>query len=131
MIGARMTRFLWIVLAGAAGTGARYGVNLFAARSLGVNLPWGTFIVNVVGCFLMSIVAHAAARAVISEDVRLTLATGFMGGLTTYSAFNWETMGLTQHRNLALGLLNAGGTLASCLVAGVLGLALARSLFGS
>ena len=126
-----MTRFLWVCLAGACGTGVRYGVGLFAARAFGVTYPWGTFIVNVVGCFLMSIVAYAGIKAAISDELRLVLATGFMGGLTTYSAFNWETLVLAQHRNLAMALVNASTTLAACLVAGLLGLALARTLFGA
>lgn len=126
-----LARLLWVMLAGAVGTGVRYGVNALAMRTLGAAWPWGTFFVNVGGCFLMSIVAYAATRAVITDDVRLVLATGFMGGLTTYSAFNAETIALVQHRSLALGLLNVGGTVAACLVAGLLGLGLARALLGA
>ena len=126
-----MTRFLWVCLAGALGTGARYGVNLLTTRALGVTWPWATFFVNVAGCFLMSIVAYAGIKAAISDDLRLTLATGFMGGLTTYSAFNWETIVLFQHRNLAMAMANVGVTLAACMAAGLLGLWLARTLFGA
>jgi CrcB protein len=126
-----MARFLWVCLAGAAGTGVRYLVSLLAVKLLGVSFPWGTLAVNVIGCFLMSLVVYAGMRSVISADLRLTLATGFMGGLTTYSAFNWETMVLVQQRNLGAGLLNFGATVAACLLAGLLGLALAKSLFGT
>lgn len=126
-----MARFLWVCLAGATGTGVRYLVALFAARVLGITFPWGTLMVNVVGCFLMSIVAYAGAKMVISPDLRLTLATGFMGGLTTYSAFNWETLVLVKDRTLAMGLLNVGATLGGCMAAGLLGFVLARALFGA
>lgn len=126
-----MARFLWVCLAGAAGTGVRYLVSLLAVKLLGVGFPWGTLAVNVVGCFLMSVVVHAGLRSAISPDLRLTLATGFMGGLTTYSAFNWETMVLVQQRSLGAGLLNFGATVLACLAAGLLGLALARSVFGT
>jgi CrcB protein len=126
-----VTRLLWVMLAGAVGTGTRYGVGLVAFKALGPAWPWGTFVVNVAGCFLMSIVGYCAARAVITEDTRVVLATGFMGGLTTYSAFNAETLALADSRSLVAGALNVGGTLAACLVAGLLGLALARALFGA
>ena len=87
-----MVRFFWVCLAGALGTGVRYLVTLAAVRSFGVGFPWGTLAVNLVGCFFMSLVAYAGARAVISPDTRVVLATGFLGGLTTYSAFNWESL---------------------------------------
>ena len=125
-----MTRLFWVCLAGGVGTGVRYGVAQLAVRWLGVGWPWGTFFVNVVGCFLMSIVAYAGLRAAISDDLRLTLATGFLGGLTTYSAFNWETLVLVHGRGLGAGLANLGGTLGACAIAGVLGLVVARAVLG-
>jgi CrcB protein len=123
-----MVQLLRVCFAGAIGTGARYLVGLLAARVLGTGFPWGTLIVNVVGCFLMSIVAYAGAK-VLSPDVRVTLATGFLGGLTTYSAFNWDTMLLAQH-GLGLALVNLGATLVACFASGALGLALAHAMVG-
>lgn len=126
-----MARLFWVCLAGGVGTGLRYLVGLAAGRTLGTTFPWGTLIVNVGGCFLMSFVAYAGAKMVISPNLRLTLATGFMGGLTTYSAFNWETLDLLGNRAVGVGLLNMGVTLVGCMVAGVIGLALARAMLGS
>jgi CrcB protein len=111
------------------GTGVRYLVWLLAGRLLGTEFPWGTLIVNVIGCFLMSIVAYAGAKAVLSPDLRLTLATGFLGGLTTYSAFNWDTLALVQS-GPGLGLINLAATLVGCLASGALGLALAHAMIG-
>jgi fluoride exporter len=125
-----MARLMWVCLAGAIGTGIRYLVGLGAARVLGATFPWGTLAVNVIGCFLMSIVAYAGARVVISPDARLILATGFMGGLTTYSAFNWETLAFVRQGAWGMGLISAGVTLFGCMAAGVLGLALARGMLG-
>jgi fluoride exporter len=125
-----MTRFLWVCLAGAVGTGVRYLVGITASRAFGASFPWGTLAVNVAGCLLMSVVAYAGARLVISPDTRITLATGFMGGLTTYSAFNWETLALIRSGAWGMGLLNLGLTLTACAAAGVLGLALARVMLG-
>jgi CrcB protein len=126
-----MARLLWVFVAGGAGSGVRYLVWLAAGRVLGTAYPWGTLIVNVVGCFLMSIVAYAGAKAAISPDLRLTLATGFLGGLTTYSSFNWDTMSLVQSGPAALGVVNFGVTVVGCLAAGMAGLAVARALIGA
>lgn len=125
-----MNRILLIVLAGALGTMARYLVGVWAGRTLGASFPYGTFIVNVVGCFLIAIIAYAASLEVISPALRLTLATGFCGGLTTYSSFNLETTQLLQSRAFYVGCLNVGVTLFACFAAGLLGLALARRVFG-
>ena len=127
-----MERFLWICVAGALGTGARYLVTLGAAKAFGVGFPWGTLIVNVVGCFFISVVLVCSVeKLVIGENVRLALATGFLGGLTTYSAFNFESTELLQNRAWKLFALNVGLTTLGCFVAGLAGLAIARRLFGT
>ena len=126
-----MALLLRVCLAGAIGTGIRYLVGLAAIRLFGATFPWGTLAVNVVGCFLMSIVAYAAAKVAISSDTRLIMGAGFMGGLTTYSAFNWETLAFARDGAWGIGLLNVAVTLGGCLAAGMLGLALARVWLGS
>ena len=126
-----MKQFLWICLAGAAGTGCRRLAGIYAPRLLGASFPWATLIVNVVGCFLISLVAHVAMKKLYSDDLRLTLMTGFMGGLTTYSSFNFETTNLFfKEQALLLGGLNVVLTLALCFGAGLLGLVAGRWLVG-
>ena len=78
-----MERFLWICLAGAAGTGARYLVALWAAQRFGSSFPYGTLIVNLVGCFGLAAVMHAALTLSWSPTLRSAIAIGFIGGLTT------------------------------------------------
>ena len=63
-------------------------------------------------------------------NLRLGLTTGFLGGLTTYSAFNYETSRLLDQSAYRLVLVNVGATLVGCFVLGLLGLALARRLVG-
>ena len=63
-----MERFLWICLAGAAGTGARYLIALWAAQRFGSSFPFGTLIVNLVGCFAIAAVMHAAVHALLVSD---------------------------------------------------------------
>ena len=126
-----MTRVLLIGLAGALGTLTRYGVGVWAGRALGAAFPWGTFFVNVGGCFLIALVSQLAlSTTLVSPTMKLTLTTGFMGGLTTYSSFNYETTSLLRERAWAAGLANIGLTLVACFVAGLLGLALGRRLAG-
>jgi CrcB protein len=127
-----MIRVLLIAVAGALGTLTRYGVGLWAGRTFGTAFPYGTLIVNVVGCFLIAVVAEVAlSTTYISPTLRVTLTTGFIGGLTTYSSFNLETTVLLRERGLAGGLSNLAITLASCFVAGLLGIAFAKRLVAS
>jgi CrcB protein len=124
-------RLLSISAAGAAGTAVRYLVSLWAGRTFGTSLPYGTLLVNLVGCFLIAAIAHIAlVSEAISPTLRLTLTTGFIGGLTTYSSFNLETTQLFQARAWYSGFLNLGVTVIGCFAAGLLGLFLARRLFG-
>ncbi len=126
-----MTRALLIALAGALGTLSRYGIGLWAGRTLGTSFPYGTLIVNVVGCFLIAAITHVAISTdLISPTTRLALTTGFMGGLTTYSSFNLETTTFLQNRAWYSALLNFGLTTVACFVAGLLGFVVARRVFG-
>jgi CrcB protein len=126
-----MTRVWLIGLAGALGTLTRYGVGLWAGKSLGTSFPFGTLIVNVVGCFLIAAITHVAlSTELISPTLRLTLTTGFMGGLTTYSSFNLETTRFFQSRDWYPGFVNFGVTTVGCFLAGLLGFAVARRVFG-
>lgn len=126
-----MARFFFICLAGALGTGTRYLVGLGAGRMLGTSFPFGTLIVNVLGCFFIAGVTQVALTTeLISPTLRLTLTTGFMGGLTTYSSFNLETTKLVQDRAFYAAAINFGATVFGCFLAGLLGLAVARRVFG-
>jgi CrcB protein len=86
-----MIKLFWICPAGALGTGVRYLVGLWADERLGSTIPYGTLLVNVVGCFLMAVVMRVSLRTLaISPAMRLTATTGFTGGLSTYSSFNHD-----------------------------------------
>ncbi|HTQ08304.1 MAG TPA: fluoride efflux transporter CrcB [Polyangiaceae bacterium] len=120
-----MERFFWICFAGALGTAVRYLVSLWAAQRLGTNFPYGTLIVNVTGCFLIALVMSVALRVpAFPTNLRFALTTGFMGGLTTYSSFNYETTRLLQEGSPRLALVNYGVTGLCCFAAGVCGLLL-------
>jgi CrcB protein len=116
-------QFLWICLGGALGTGSRHLVGLWAAKTLGTTFPHGTLIVNVVGSFLLSVVMTLSIDSgAIPLPVRLFLTTGVMGGFTTYSSFNYETIALFQSGAWGAAASNVLITLLACAASGLLGL---------
>jgi fluoride exporter len=123
-------RFLWICLAGAAGTGVRYLIAFWAAQRLGATFPFGTLIVNVAGCFAIAFVMYAALTLSWSTTVRSAIAIGFIGGLTTYSSFNYETTQLIDAGASRVAALYAVATIAGAFAAGWLGMICARVLVG-
>jgi fluoride exporter len=125
-----MERFLWICLAGAIGTGARYLIALWAAQRLGSVFPHGTLIVNLIGCFAIAALMHAALTLGWPATTRAAVTIGFIGGLTTYSSFNYETMRLFEEGALATAAANVAVTLVGGFAAGWLGLIAARELLG-
>lgn len=124
-----MIRFLIVCGAGALGSGLRYLVSLAMGDSEPGAFPWGTFVVNVVGSFLIALILELALRIPsISANVRVGIATGFVGGLTTYSAFNFQSTALVLNGETLRGIANVAMTLVACTVAGLLGLAVARAI---
>lgn len=121
-----LSRLLLICLAGALGTGTRYLIGTWASERFGSAFPYGTLLVNVVGCFLIGAVLETALSAGFSATLRLTLTTGFLGGLTTYSAFAAETVNLARGGARNAALANFAVTSVACLVAVALGIMLAR-----
>lgn len=126
-----MDRLLIVCAGGAAGSGARYLVTLGSAAAFGTSFPYGTLFVNVSGCFLISLIMHVAAAIAMPAKIQLLLTTGFLGGLTTFSTFDYETTSLFEEHALRTGILNIGITAVACIVATLLGLLLARFLVGA
>lgn len=118
----------WIMAAGALGTGARHLVGLWAIDRLGTTFPFGTLIVNLVGCFALGAVAHVATAWAWSPEWRAAVVIGFLGGFTTYSSFNQETLVLLGSGETGRALLNIAVTLMAGLATGWLGLVVARQL---
>ncbi len=126
-----MERLAWVCLGSALGGGLRYLAGQAAATLLGVAFPYGTLFVNVTGSFLIGLIMHVGlASDAISPTARLFLTTGVMGGLTTYSTFNYETLGMLREGAVFVAGLNLALTVVLCLAAGLLGLAAGRALAG-
>jgi CrcB protein len=120
-------RLLLVCGGGALGSGARYLVSTWAARALGADFPRGTLIVNATGSFVLAFV-FALPGSKLGPDLRLFLGAGVMGGYTTYSSFNTETLALFDQGAVGLAIANLALTVLGCLVAGLAGLALGRVL---
>lgn len=126
-----MNPIFYVFLGGGAGSVARYLTTIAAARLISPEFPFGTLIVNLVGCFLIGFVhSIALVSARLSPETRLFLTTGVLGGFTTYSAFNYETLSFFEQGQVARGAGYAAAMLLGCAVAGVLGVWSARALVG-
>ena len=124
-----MGRLFLISLGGAVGTAARYLLSVWLLRALGPAFPYGTLAVNVIGSLLLGAIMQAGLdTTLLSPTARVVLGTGVMGGFTTYSTFNYETLQYLQAGAWAMGGLNVAVTLFVCLVAGALGMAVTRAL---
>jgi CrcB protein len=126
-----MERLAWVCLGSALGGGARYLISLAALRAFGAGFPVGTLAVNLLGSFLIGLVMHVGlTTSLISPTARLFLTTGVLGGLTTYSTFNYETLALGADSEWWLAAVNVGVTVVACLGAGLLGVAVGRLAVG-
>jgi CrcB protein len=114
-----------VALGGALGSVLRYLVALFA-RERGWTFPWQTLIVNVIGCFAITLIVTIATATSMRDQLRLFLTTGIMGGLTTYSTFDLEMTNYFVGDQPWRGGVYLAATLAGCFVAGLLGMAAAR-----
>lgn len=122
-----ISKLLWVCFAGAIGSGTRYLVGVWASERWGVTFPYGTLLVNVAGCFLLALLLQSALGvASFSPTLRIALASGFLGGLTTYSSFAYETMRLARDGSRGAALANFGLTSVACFAAVLLGMAVAQ-----
>ena len=130
-----------LMLAGALGTAARYGLTVsiqswlsgrgaqnFPANFLGTTFPLGTLIINVSGTFALAFVATLALHEVVKPELRLVLGTGFLGAFTTFSAFELEAESLLSRHEWLASVLYIGGNLLLGLAAVFAGRALAMRL---
>lgn len=121
---------LLVALGGAIGSAARYLVGVFIANRFGPDFPWGTFIVNVSGSFLIGVILSLVGGGQLPPGARFFLAVGVMGGYTTFSTYSHETLQLIQGGEFGAATFNTLGQVATGLVGVYLGVVLGRALGG-
>jgi CrcB protein len=125
-----MRHLLLACAGGALGAGLRYLVNVGTLRLLGAGFPWGTVIVNVAGSFAMGLLIEALAlRYNGSIEMRTLLATGLLGGFTTFSAYSLDFAVLLQRGEHLAAAIYLIGTVIVAVLALFAGLSAGRMLF--
>ena len=120
--------YLIVFLGAGIGGAGRHGVNVLAARLVGTAFPAGTLVINVLGCLLMGLIAgFFAFRGHLPQEARLFLATGVLGGFTTFSAFSLDAVTLYQRGQAGLAGAYVAGSVVLALAALASGMVLARS----
>ena len=100
-------KLLWLALAGAAGTLSRYGLGRLVEARHTTAFPWGTLVVNGIGCFLFGIVVSTAGqRLSISAETRAVVTVGFLGAFTTFSTYLAETVPMLQDQRYGMAAAN-------------------------
>lgn len=131
MLAFRVSRLLAVCMGGALGSGARYLVGLWAPALFGLAFPWATLLVNVLGSFLLGALMHVFLTTTLyPQGMRLFLTTGVLGGFTTYSTFNYETIEYLRRGAWSTAGLYLGATILVCLAAGAAGILAARAVAG-
>ena len=127
-----MLRVSLVALGGAAGSACRYLLGLWMVGRFGGAFPWGTLLINLLGSGLMALIMQLSLSSTRLDPLLvLALTTGFMGGFTTYSTFNFEVL-----RALQAGAWGVAGTYVALtvtggLLAGVAGMQLGRLILGA
>ena len=102
-----MNKILLIGLAGLTGTLLRYGLSGSIARHYGETFPWGTIVVNLVGCFVTGAVFNLTQeRFLVNPTARTVILVGLLGGFTTFSSYGLQTFSLLRDGEFGLAILN-------------------------
>jgi CrcB protein len=118
-----------IAIAGAVGALARYGLEGAVSRRAPTSFPWGTFVVNVSGAFVLGLLYTVLTEHLaIQSWLRSSVTIGFLGAYTTFSTLSYETFRLVEDGAVGLAVANAIGSLAAGLVAVYAGVVIGRVL---
>lgn len=122
-----MEMVLFIAGFGAFGCLSRFFLSSWVYALLGRGFPYGTFAVNILGAFFIGLVMEfSLASTLISQNLRMGLTVGFMGGFTTFSTFSFETFKLLEDGQFMVALANVLLSVVVCLLFTWLGIIVAR-----
>jgi len=120
---------LLIAFFGALGCLTRYFLSGWVYNLLGRSFPYGTFAVNIVGAFCIGLIMEFSMRStLVSPSLRIGLTIGFLGGLTTFSTFSYETFKLLEDGELLIAMANVLLSVVVCLVFTWVGIVTAKAL---
>jgi CrcB protein len=122
------TRVVVLSIGGALGVNARYWLGVWMSQWTSPRFPWATVTINVSGSFAIGFLTTALARWLPHPQARLFVLVGFLGGYTTFSTFEFESLTLWERGEVRLAMLNVAGSVVAGLVAVSLGVVLANAL---
>jgi CrcB protein len=118
-----------VAIGGAIGSVLRYLIHTQSSQWFGSTFPYGTLLINVVGSLLIGFLSYTLIERIsVSEEVRLAVLVGVLGGFTTFSTFSLETLNLLTQGHFISALSNVIFSVVACLLACFLGLSLARAI---
>jgi fluoride exporter len=107
-----LDRYILVLVGGGIGAVTRFLVGTAIVARLGGRFPYGTVFINITGSFLIGFaMTFLTERTNLSPNWRFLLVVGFLGGYTTFSSFEWESLGLIRDGSRWLGVLNGFGSL--------------------
>lgn len=123
-----MTNLLWVAAGGAIGASLRHLSGTAALRIMGAGFPWGTLFVNIFGSLIMGLfIAWMTKKTGVSNEIRLFVTTGILGGFTTFSAFSLDIANMVERGAMASAFIYIAGSVVISLAAVFIGLWFGRS----
>lgn len=123
-----MSNLLLVAAGGAIGAALRHLSGIAALRIMGAGFPWGTLFVNVLGSFIMGLfIAWMVKKTGVSNDMRLFVATGILGGFTTFSAFSLDVANMVERGAMGGAFIYIAASVIISLAAVFIGLWFGRS----
>ena len=122
-------RIVLLIVFGAVGTLARYGLDGWIQYRVGSAFPAGTLTVNLLGCLLLGTIAEFSLNHIsVPADWRIGLTIGLMGGFTTFSTFGWDSLRMLQDGEWTKALLYIGASVVGGILAMMVGMRLGNAL---
>ena len=124
-----MQSYMLVFLGGGIGAAARYWLSGLIHERLGSGFPYGTLVVNIMGCFIIGLVMGSMQERFLSHpSLRLFLTIGILGGFTTFSSFSYETIAMLKDGEIAFASLNILASVLCCISGTWVGLIVGRTL---
>ena len=125
-----MNTYIVIAVGGAFGAISRFWITTNVDKLYPATYPWGTFIVNLIGCFFIGLLfVLFSEKLLLADNVRSLLVVGFLGAMTTFSTFSLDALLLIEQGQYGIAFSYLLGSVVVCLIATFAGINIARILF--